>query len=303
MKHSLRFLAFFLMFLFSLVTVKMAQAAVELSYFEAEADVANTAVKLYWGTGSEINLFEFYIQRSLSQDTGFQRILDEDGNEVRIPAQGMGAEGFDYTYDDTTVDRGILYYYRLEIIESDGTTFSDVISILMDNTPTPTATSTATETQAPSTPTLTTTPLTRTPTVTRTPTAPTATRTKTRQPTATITRTPTPYHVVTFTSRPRPTSTLTDTPTVTSTPTISPTATTTLAPLPSITLLFPPRTSTPTSTPSPTVTSSPVPPTPTPTPKPDTNIPLRMSFLGGIIILLWITLAGFLFAYMRRLSH
>jgi hypothetical protein len=30
---------------------------------------------------------------------------------------------------------------------------------------------------------------------------------------------------------------------------------------------------------------------------------LRSSFLMGIIILLWLTLAGFLFVYLRRISR
>jgi hypothetical protein len=316
MKRYLRFWMLPLVIVMTLATVMLAQAAITLISFEALVDIANHKISLLWRTGSELDFAGFYVQRSMSPESGFERL-----NSSIIPAAGEGGAGAIYFYDDPNVNVGMVYYYQLEMIDFNGSSsFSEVISATFENTETPTATVTLTktsvsipdtstltvkptDTQNTPTPTVTRTPVTPTPTVTRTPVTPTPTRTKTNQPTATNTRTPTPFHAVTYTSRPRATSTPTETPTITPTQTVSPTVTTTLAPLPSLTLLFPVHSPTPTSTSSPTVTSSPVPPSPTPTPKPENHIPLRVSFLWGIIILLWLTLAGFLFVYLRRMSR
>ena len=278
MRRILYLFFLFLLVFISLTAVKLAQAAVTLTSFEPIADLPNHRIRVLWETASELDFAGFYVQRSLSKESNFERL-----NDLIIPAQGEST-GAVYSYDDLTIAEGVLYYYRLEMIDLDGySEYSVVKSAFLGNTPTPTATNTVT--------------------VTQTPVQLTPTRTSTPQPTPTRTRTPSPFHAVTFTSRPRATSTLTDTPTTTPTPTVSPTVTTTLAPLPSLILLFPARTSTPTFTPSPTETPSPVRPSSTPTPKTENNIPLRISFLWGIIILLWLTLAGFLIAYLRRMPH
>jgi hypothetical protein len=297
MKRFLRYIAMIIVGILFLASVKLAQAAVTLISFTAVQNLPNQEITLFWETGTELDFAGFYIQRSLQQDSGFVRIMDQNGEVVFYPAKGEGGSGAQYFHVDTHLDINVLYYYRLEMIELSGnTSFSDVVSIFLGNTPTPTLTVTSTATP-------TATSFTRTPTGTRTPLTPTSTRTKTRHPTITLTRTPTPFHAVTFTSKPRSTSTLTETTTETPTPTISPTETTTLIPLPSLTLLFPVHTHTSTFTPSFTATSSPLPPTPTITPKPSTQISLNDGFLGGIIILLWITLAGFLIIYLRKSSQ
>ena len=295
MRLYLRLFTLPLLVLILLVTATSAQAAVTLISFDAIANIANQRITILWETGSELDFAGFYIQRSLSPDNGFERLLDPNDDPLFFPAQGVGGSGWQYLYDDTDVVVGGLYYYQLEMIDLGAyPSYSDVIFALWENAPTPTSSSTAT---------LTVTPGTQVPTATITPTQATPTRTKTPQPTVTITRTPSPYHVVTFTSRPRSSSTPSETSTITSTPSVSPTVTTTLAPLPSLTLLFPVRTPTPTFTPLPTFTPSPFPPTPTPTPKPDNHIPLRICFLGGIIVMLWLILAGFLYVYLRRISR
>jgi hypothetical protein len=309
MPRTLRFWVLSLLVIILLVSINLAQAAVTLISFNAypDPDPVNPIISLLWETASELGFYGFYIQRSLNADTGFARLQDTNGDPLFFPAPGDGL-GHTYNYDDEDVDLGVTYYYKLEMVEAGGyTSFSNVVPAFLGNTPTPTPSTTATPTSTSGTYTPTATPIstsdTRTPTVTRTPITSSPTRTKTDQPTTTNTRTPTPFHAVTYTSRPRPTSTPTETPTITPTQTVSPTITTTLAPLPSLILLFPVHSSTPTSTSSPTATSSPVPPSPTPTPKSENRIPLRVSFLGGIIILLWLTLAGFLFAYLRRMSR
>jgi hypothetical protein len=312
MKHYLRFFALLFLVVFLFTTVKFAQAAVTLLSFDANADITNHKISLYWKTGSELNFSGFYIQRSFSHDSGFVRLPDLYGDVLFFPARGLGGAGSQYSYDDINITMWVLYFYRLEMVDLSGdTSYSNIVSTYLGNTLTPTYTTTATPTATSNTktPTSTTTATptatsnTKTPTLTNTPITPTVTRTKTHHPTFTQTRTSSPYHMVTFTSRPRPTSTPSETSTITFTPTITPTVTTTLAPLPSLTLLFPVHTSTPTFAPTSTETPSPMPPTSTPTPKPEYHLPLRSSFLMGIIILLWLTLAGFLFVYLRRISR
>ena len=298
MRHYLRIFPLLFLALASLSFNYDAPDSVTLYSFEVNFDLVNEWVQITWVTGSELDFSGFYIQRSLSETTGYQRLQDGNGNDRFFQATGEGGAGDIYGYLDSDVNLNTTYYYRLEMVDTGGgVEYSPVRFTYTGATPTPTSTNTTTATSISGT---------RTPTLTRTPTQTrtiTITRTKTHRPSVTITRTPSPYRVVTFTSRPRPTSTPSETPTPTPTPTISPTVTTTLAPLPSLTLLFPYHSPTPTSTPTFTATSSPIPPSSTPTEKPENSIPLRMSFLGGIIILLWITLAGFLFAYLRKISR
>jgi hypothetical protein len=304
MRRLLLFVALILSIL-TLATFQRAQAAVTLFYFAAEPDLTNKLITLSWETGSELDFAGFRIERSLEPNDGFEPLVGADNKPIFFPAKGEGGAGALYEYDDTKVNIGVPYYYRLEMIDNNSlVNYSDVVSIILGYAPTPTATATATAT---STSTVTSTSGANAPTATSTSTpstpTPTSTRTNTQRPTATITRTPSPFHAVTYTSRPRSTYTPTETATITSTPSEVPTVTTTLAPLPSLTLLFPVRTPTPTYTPSLTNTVTSIPPTPTPTLKPDDLIPLRISFLGGILILLWLTLAGFLFTYLRRMAR
>lgn len=291
------FISFFILVICIFAIITVAQAAVTILSFEGRADLIKVEVDLFWATGSELDFAGFYIQRSLYPDHGFARIVNRDGQVVWYPAMGEGGSGAQYNHVDTEVVYGQNYYYKLEIIDlANNSSFYDVVvNVFLGSTPTPTPTWTVTPTAS-----ATSTSLTTTPSSTRTATVPTSTRTKTRHPTITLTRTSTPFHAVTFTSRPRPTSTLSETPTETPTPTISPTETTTLIPLPSLTLEFFIHTNTPTFTASFTATSSPIPPTPTLAPKPKIQISMRDGFLGGIIILLWISLAGFLIMYIRK---
>ncbi len=95
-------------------------------------------------------------------------------------------------------------------------------------------------------------------------------------------------------------SSATATPAVTETPSPSPsvTATTTLVPLPAITLIFP----APTETTTPTVTPLPVAGTQTPKPTDSATVSLspRIRLLIGLIIVLWLFLAGFVIIYIRQ---
>jgi hypothetical protein len=306
MKRALGFFSMGLFLLISLAVFESARAAVTLVSFNAYPDNVNLKISLFWETGSELDFSGFYIERSLSADTGFDYLGDEFDQPVFIPAQGLGS-GAQYSHDDTKVDVGVLYYYRLDMLDPGGeVSYSDVVSTTLGNKPTPTVTPSPTRTRTPtSTYTRTASSTVGSPgpssTATMTPT-PTQTRTKTHQPTLTMTRTPTPYHVVTYTSAPIPSKTPTETSTATLTPSDTPTATTTLIPLPSLTLLFSVRTQTPTFTPSPSQTETPILPTFTPTPKLEPHISLQTSFLGGIIALLWVTLAGFLLVYFKRMS-
>jgi hypothetical protein len=93
----------------------------------------------------------------------------------------------------------------------------------------------------------------------------------------------------------------TETPTPTEIP--NPTETPTLAPLPTLNMLFPALT--PTSSPTPTRTPTPpgeVLPTQPAVLLPTENLPPQVELLGGLIILIWLMLGGFLIFYLRRLE-
>ncbi len=265
-------------------------------------------IQLDWQTSAEPNNSGFYLVRSLQAEGSYERISD------LIPSQGSDTAGASYSYTDPNLPPGQVFYYRLEIVDLSGASqFTPPISAIPAGatyTPTPTLTPTETLTPAPSdTPTATITPsptvtpvLSGTPTPTRTIT-PTRTQTLTRtitqtsKPTATRTVTPTRTRTLypTRTNTPRPTSTRTPTPTrtPTNTPTITltPTRTRTLIPQPTLTLLFYRHTATPTPTPTPTD----LPPAPL--------LTAKNGLLGGMVLLAWIMLGGFLVFFLRRIGR
>ncbi|HOV48617.1 MAG TPA: S24/S26 family peptidase [Anaerolineae bacterium] len=123
-------------------------AAVTLSRFGAS--VQTDSIKVYWETASEVNMSVFYVLRSLSETGTYSRISNF------IPAEGdLG--GAMYEYIDYDVQAGTTYYYKLEAVETNGSSeFHGPVSARMplpgeDATPTPTPSPTATSTPAPTT--------------------------------------------------------------------------------------------------------------------------------------------------------
>lgn len=127
-------------------------AAVTLADFGALAQTST--IKVYWETASEVNMSVFYVLRSLSATGTFQRISNF------IPAEGdLG--GAIYEYIDENVQVGTTYYYKLEAVETNGSSdFHGPVSAripIAGETPTPTPSPT-TPAPTPATPTPTTQP-------------------------------------------------------------------------------------------------------------------------------------------------
>jgi lysophospholipase L1-like esterase len=80
---------------------------VELARFEASGEVG--CVVLRWEAASEIDHLGYHVWRSLEADSGYERLTAE---LVR------GASP--YAYVDRTIERGRLYYYRLEAVDRAG---------------------------------------------------------------------------------------------------------------------------------------------------------------------------------------
>lgn len=121
-------------------------AAVTLSRFEAS--VQSDSIKVYWETASEVNMSVFYVLRSLSEAGTYSRISNF------IPAEGDFG-GAMYEYIDDNVQAGTTYYYKLEAVETNGSSeFHGPVSARIplpgeNATPTPTPTPSPTPTSTP----------------------------------------------------------------------------------------------------------------------------------------------------------
>ncbi|MBN1260629.1 MAG: hypothetical protein JXB35_08110, partial [Anaerolineae bacterium] len=154
--HSLLLLGLAL----SLIVTTVVWAAVTLVFFEAIP--GETEIYVQWETASEVDMSVFYVLRSLNENSGFARV------STFIPAEG-DIGGAAYEFIDEDVEAGTTYYYKLEAVETNGSSeFHGPVSVRIPLpgegtptptlTPTPTATPTATPTTAPGTPTATPTP-------------------------------------------------------------------------------------------------------------------------------------------------
>jgi hypothetical protein len=161
---------------------RSAYAAITLLYFQARA--ADPVIVIEWATGTELDTSGFYIGRSQSVDGPFTHLPSPDNPNGFIVHQGDGPIGAEYVLTDTTAQRGVVYYYRLEEIDIHsavsiyGPTAAGLGVVLP--TSTPTATSTATRTSTP-----------------------TATSTATAKATAKPTSTPEPDSPIVFTPTPQ----------------------------------------------------------------------------------------------------
>ena len=88
---------------------------VELSHFRPERNKETGAVVITWSTQSELNNAGFFIKRSQQRDGEFQII-----NATMIPGAGTTSEKQFYTYEDTTAQPNVVYYYQIEDVSLDG---------------------------------------------------------------------------------------------------------------------------------------------------------------------------------------
>ena len=88
---------------------------VELSHFRPARDKVTDAVVITWSTQSELNNAGFFIKRSQQRDGEFQII-----NATMIQGAGTSSEKQFYTYQDTTAQPNVVYYYQIEDVSLDG---------------------------------------------------------------------------------------------------------------------------------------------------------------------------------------
>mgnify|MGYP002475842574 CR=1 FL=1 len=78
-------------------------------------DTRHATVQIDWATASEIDTVGFNLYRSNDPDRGFVRVNDEI-----IPASQEPLTGGVYSYTDTNVTPGDVYYYILEDVDMNG---------------------------------------------------------------------------------------------------------------------------------------------------------------------------------------
>ena len=88
---------------------------VELSQFRPARDKVTGAVVITWSTQSELNNAGFFIKRSQQRDGEFEII-----NATMIAGAGTSSEKQSYTYEDTTAQPNVVYYYQIEDVSLDG---------------------------------------------------------------------------------------------------------------------------------------------------------------------------------------
>jgi hypothetical protein len=249
------------------------RAEVILNYFRASSQ--SDGILIEWETSSEANSDGFYILRSLRQNQDFTRI------NIFFLSDSEAGEGVFYSYLDDQVVNGNVYYYKLEAIDQDGS--SELFGPVTVGYKLQTATPTLTGTITPGLP------------ITNLTNTPSPTRGLTTQPYVT----PTPTRTGSIVEL--ATQTLVPSATITGTITTIASETPTLEPLPTFELIFPAITatravtSTSISTPKLLLSEenrvSTIPPQP---------ISSRNVFLLGIIILLWLTLIGFMVLWIWK---
>ncbi len=101
---------------------EVTPTAVTLQAFEAVG--RDRAVELVWRTGSELDNLGFHLHRSLAEAGPWTRITP-----ALIPGLGSSPEGASYSFRDTGLTNGVLYFYRLEDIDAlSGSTFHGPVS-------------------------------------------------------------------------------------------------------------------------------------------------------------------------------
>lgn len=90
----------------------ISNAGVIVEFFKVDGQ--DQSVLVQWKTNTEISISGYYIQRSLSMDTGYSRV----GNFIN--SQGISPSGATYEYVDQNLVNGTTYWYKLEIIDDEG---------------------------------------------------------------------------------------------------------------------------------------------------------------------------------------
>ena len=88
---------------------------VELSHFRPARNKDTGAVVITWSTQSELNNAGFFIKRSQQRDGEFKVI-----NATMIQGAGTTSEKQFYTYNDSTAQPNVVYYYQIEDVSLDG---------------------------------------------------------------------------------------------------------------------------------------------------------------------------------------
>ena len=88
---------------------------VELSHFSPARDKVTGAVVITWSTQSELNNAGFFIKRSQQRDGEFKVI-----NATMVQGAGTSSEKQFYTYNDSTAQPNVVYYYQIEDVSLDG---------------------------------------------------------------------------------------------------------------------------------------------------------------------------------------
>ena len=88
---------------------------VELSHFRPARDKATGAVVITWSTQSELNNAGFFVKRSQQREGEFKVI-----NATMVAGAGTTSEKQFYTYEDTTAQPNVVYYYQIEDVSLDG---------------------------------------------------------------------------------------------------------------------------------------------------------------------------------------
>jgi len=117
------------------ITGKGCPTLIELDQLSAVSQ--KDSIVISWRTLSEIDTVGFYLWRSESKDSGSK---DNDGEYIRVNPGIIGAEGgatlgAEYVYRDDTAEAGVRYYYKLEEIDTKGTsTFHGPVPVLIKDT-------------------------------------------------------------------------------------------------------------------------------------------------------------------------
>ena len=88
-------------------SISRVQSEVVLSEFRSAPTESGVIVE--WTTASEVATAGFYVLRSRNRKSGFVRV-----SPGLLVGAGTTSEGNTYSWQDTTAESNVLYYYRLE---------------------------------------------------------------------------------------------------------------------------------------------------------------------------------------------
>ena len=96
---------------------------VDLVTFDGSWNNSRRVSELFWISATEINTDKYILERSDLNDSSFREIAEVD-------AEGNTSTETRYEYDDETIVKAGTYYYRLQIVDENGSmSYSDIIAI------------------------------------------------------------------------------------------------------------------------------------------------------------------------------